>query len=148
MQEFPIDVKIVRGKELLCREGCLNNPLLFLQKIAFDYKEKFKGGWFLVIGKGHDDNLTDQLKAEGFTKGLVAGYCAINEVGEKLRVEFGKRKVSFSGDCNNLADTATAMLKLSRMNVFDLVPIPVEEATKLLMEAREHGSKALIPALR
>jgi len=145
LQEFPVDVKIVRGKELLCREGCLNNPLIFLQKIAFDFKEKFKGGWFLVIGKGHDDNLTDQLKAEGFTKGLVAGYCAINEVGEKLRVEFSKRKVFFSGDCNNLADTATAMLKLSRINVFDLVPISVEELISLIDDAKKHGSKALIP---
>ena len=148
LQEFPKDVKLVKGKDLLCREGCLNNPLTTLQIFAFDHPEKFKGGWFLVMGKGHAKNLVNQLKAEGFTKGLVAGYCAINEVGEKLRTEFGKRKVFFSGDCNNLAETLTAELKLSKMSVFDLVPIPIEEVTKLIMEAKKHGSKALIPALR
>ena len=42
---------IVKGTELLCREGCQNNPLTTLQVFAYDHKEKFKGGWFLVIGK-------------------------------------------------------------------------------------------------
>ena len=148
LQEFPEDVKIVKGKELVCREGCLNNPLAVLQTLAYDHKDKFKGGWFLVLGKGHDDNLVEQLKNEGYTKGIVAGYCAINEVGEKLRTEFGKRKVVFSGECNNLAETITGMIKLSRMSVFDLVPIPFEEATKLLMAGTEKGSKAILPALR
>ena len=87
----------------------------------------------------------EQLKNEGYTKGLVAGYCAINEVGEKLKAEFGKRKVFFSGDCNNLAETVIAILKLSRMNVFDLVPISVEELMSLIDDAKKYGSKALIP---
>lgn len=119
-----------------------------MQVLAYDFPEKFQGGWFLIMGKGHDEDLIDQLKAEGYTKGLVAGYCAIEDVGEKILKEFGKRKVFFSGDCNNLAETGTAMLKLSKMSLFDLVPIPIEEVTKLLMEAEKHRSTALIPALR
>ena len=145
LQEFPNDVKIVKGKELLCIEGCQNNPLATLQGFAYDYPDKFKGGWFIVMGKGHDDNLVDQLKSEGYKKGLVAGYCAINEVGEKLREAFGKRKVFFSGDCNNLAETVKAILKLASMTVFDLVPIPIEELMPLIEEAQKHGSTALTP---
>lgn len=145
LQEFPEDVKIVKGKELLCREGCQNNPLATLQVLAYDHKEKFKGGWFLIMGKGFDDDLIEQLRGEGYTKGLVAGYCAIEEVGDKLKKEFGKRKVLFSGDCNNLAETVTGMLKLSKMSVFDLVPIPTEELMELIEIARKHGSKALVP---
>jgi len=145
LQEFPEDVKIIKGKELLCREGCQNNPLALLQLLAYDYPEKFKGGWFLVMGKGHDDNLVEQMKNEGFTKGLVAGYCAINEVGEKLKKEFGKRKVFFTRDCNNLAETVNAELKLSGMNVFDLVPIPIQELMSLIEAAKKHGSTALVP---
>jgi len=145
LQEFPEDVKIIKGKELLCREGCENNPLVTMQVFANDHKDKFKGGWFIVMGKGHDENIVEQLKKEGYTKGLVAGYCAIDEVGEKLRKEFGKRKVFFSGDCNNLAETVKAVLKLSNMTVFDLVPITNEELMALIDAANKQGSTALVP---
>jgi len=145
VQKFPDDVKIVKGKELACIEGCLNNPLATVQGFAYDYPDKFKGNWFLVIGKGHDENLVEMLKEEGYTKGLVAGYCAINEVGDKLVKEFGKRKVFFSGDCNNLAETVRAVLKLAKMTVLDLVPISNEELMALINEAQKHGSTALTP---
>ena len=145
LQKFPDNVKIIKGKKLLCREGCQNNPLTTLQVFAYDHPEKFKGGWFIVMGKGHDDDLVEQLKEGGFTRGLVAGYCAIDEVGQKLRKEFGRRKVFFSGDCNNLAETVKAELKLSKMNVFDLVPISTEELMSLIDVAQKYGSKALIP---
>jgi uncharacterized protein (DUF362 family) len=145
LQEFPEDVKIIKGKELLCIEGCQNNPLATLQVFAYDFPNKFKGGWFLIMGKGHDKDLVDKLKAEGYTKGLVAGYCAIDEVGDKLMKAFGKRKVFFSGDCNNLAETVRAELKLSKMTVFDLVPISTEELMSLVDEAQKQGSKALTP---
>ena len=145
LQEFPENVMIVKGTELLCREGCQNNPLATLQTFAYDHKEKFKGGWFLVMGKGHDENIVELLKEKGFSKGLVAGYCAIDEVGEKLRNEFGKRKVFFSGDCNNLAETVKAILKLSGMTVFDLVSLSSEKLMSLIDTAKEHGSTALVP---
>ena len=144
LQEFPDDIKIVKGKKFVCREGCQNNPLTTLQVFANDHQDKFKGGWFLIIGKGHDDNLIDQLKSDGYTKGLVAGYCAIDEVGKKLRKEFGRRNVFFSGDCNNLAETVTAILKLSGMTALDLVPFPLEKVMEIIQEAQKHGTKALI----
>ena len=145
VQEFPNDIKIIKGKELLCLEGCQNNPLATIQGFSIDFPEKFKGGWFLIMGKGHDEDIVEQLKQEGYNRGLVAGYCAIEEVGEKLRDEFGKRKVFYSGDCNNLADTVKAVLKLAKMTVLDLVPISNEELMSLINEAQAHGSTALTP---
>ncbi len=145
IQKFPENVRIIKGKELLCREGCQNNPLIFLQVLAYDIPDKFNGGWFLIMGKGHDEDLINQLKKEGYTKGLVAGYCAIEEVGQKLRKEFGRRKVFFSGDCNNLADTITAELRLSGMSALDLVPnLSSEKVMELIQEAQKQGTKALI----
>jgi uncharacterized protein (DUF362 family) len=144
LQEFPEDVKIVKGKDLLCREGCQNNPLSVLQVFANDYKDIFQGGWFLVMGKGHDENLIDQLKSEGYTKGLIAGYCAIDEIGKEIRKEFGRRNVFFSGDCNNLADTVTAILKLSGLSALDIVPLSVDKLMEIIQEAQRHGTKALI----
>ena len=144
LQEFPDDIKIVKGKELLCREGCQNNPLAALQVFANDYKDKFKGGWFLIMGKGHDENLVEKLKDEGYTKGLIAGYCAIDEVGKQIRKEFGRRNVFFSGDCNNLADTVTAILKLAGMSALDIVSLSFDELMEIIQEAQKHGTKALI----
>jgi len=144
LQEFPEDVKIVKGKDLLCREGCQNNPLSILQVFANDFKDKFQGGWFLIMGKGHDENLIEKLKAKGYTKGLIAGYCAIDEIGKNLRKEFGKRNVFFSGDCNNLADTVTAVLRLSGMSALDIVPLSIDELMEIVQEAQKHGTKALI----
>ena len=97
------------------------------------------------MGKGHDQNIVDLLKSEGYNRGLVVGYCAIDEVGEKLRNAFGKRKVFFSGDCNNLAETVKAELKLSKMTIFDLVPIPTDELMSLVEVAQKKGSTALTP---
>jgi uncharacterized protein (DUF362 family) len=145
VQEFPKDIKIIKGEELLCLEGCQNNPLATIQGFSVDFPEKFKGGWFLIMGKGHDEDIVEKLKQEGYTRGLVAGYCAIEEVGEKLRDEFGKRKVFYSGDCNNLAETVKAVLKLAKMTVLDLVPISNEELMSLINEAQSHGSTALTP---
>ncbi|MFX1601605.1 MAG: hypothetical protein ACFFB6_13515, partial [Promethearchaeota archaeon] len=116
----------------------------FLQSLAFDYPEKFNGRWFLIMGKGHDDDLIDQLKSEGYTRGLVAGFCAINEVGKDLRKEFGRKNVFFSGDCNNLAETVKAELKLAGMSAFDLPPLSYEESMEILQKAQKHGTNALI----
>lgn len=145
LQEFPKDVKIIKGRELLCPEGCQNNPLTMLQVFANDHKASFKGGFFLIMGKGFDDDLIAQLRNEGYKKGLVAGECAIQEIGSQLMEAFGKRKVFFSHDCNYLAQTATALCKLGRVGVTDIVPIPLEELAALANEALSKGSTSELP---
>ncbi len=147
LQKFPEDVKVVKGKDLVCREGCQNNPLATLQILAYDFKDKFNGGFFIIMGKGHDENLVEQLSSEGYTRGLVAGFCAIDEVGQELREEFGKKHVFFSHNCNNLAETLTALFKLSGVSPFDLVPISTLKAIWILILSKLHGSKALTPSL-
>ena len=142
VQQFPEDVKIVKGRDLLCIEGCQNNTLSCLQIFAYDAPKKFKGGWFIVMGKGHDKNIVEQLKKEGYKKGLVVGYCAINEVGDKLKKAF-KRRVHFSGDCNNLVETLKALHILSGVRGSDLSSIPLAEYAKLVREARKNGTTAL-----
>lgn len=149
LQEFPDNVNIIRGQELLCREGCQNNPLALLQVLAYDFPKKFRGGWFLIMGKGFEEDIVKQLRLNGYTKGLVAGFCAIEEVGEKLRNEFGKKSMFFSGDCNRLSDTATAMFKLSKITTLDLVKgqFSLLKSIGLLILAKMNRSKALVPAL-
>ena len=147
IDNFPSDVKIVKGKELLCQEGCKNNPLTTLQVFSLDYRDKFKGGFFIIMGKGFDVNIVEELRQEGYSRGLVAGFCAINEVGKKIRNAFGKKNVFFSHNCNNLAETITALSKLSGVPIMDLTPISAIKTLKLLINAKLHGSNALIPKI-
>jgi uncharacterized protein (DUF362 family) len=144
LQEFPEDVLIVKGKDLLCKEGCQNNPLSVLQFLTYDHGGK--GGFFIVMGKGFDADLTGLLKGKGFTRGLVVGRCAVEEVGKPLQQAFGKGSVFLSDSCNGLANTTGALLKLMGLKVWDLFPkrYPIIKAVWNLIMAKLHGSKALV----
>ncbi|MCX8123452.1 MAG: DUF362 domain-containing protein, partial [Spirochaetes bacterium] len=133
---FPPDVNIVMGKELCCKEGCRNNPLTLLQVLYNDYDGK--GGWNLVIGKGHDKSLIEKIK----TPVLVAGHCAIEETYDTLVKRLGKRNVYISGQCNDLAASAAAMFKLMKVNPLKLVNLSPLKSVKLLLLAKLHGTKA------
>jgi hypothetical protein len=147
LQQFPSDVLQVRGMEMLCMEGCQNNPLSVLQFLTYDHGGT--GGFFLVMGKGFPADLVDQLKQRGFTRGLVAGRCAVEEVGQTLLQAFGKKAVFLSGSCNDLASTTGALLKLTGVKVWDLFPkgYPVRKAIWNLVVAKLHRSTAIVPAL-
>jgi uncharacterized protein (DUF362 family) len=137
--EFPPDVNIVQGKKLVCREGCKNNPLAVLQVLYLDYGGK--GGFQLVIGKGHDLKVVDQLKGPV----LVAGHCAIEEIGERLQKRLGKNGVYFSDGCNNLAQTIGALLPLMKVSPQKLVPLSLDKARGIILEAIKRGSQASAP---
>jgi len=139
--EFHPDVNIVKGKELLCVEGCLNNPLTLLQILNFDYNGK--GGWDLVIGKGHDIDVIDNLKGPV----LIAGHCAIEEVSDRLIQRLGRKKVYLSGDCNDLAATASAMFHLTKVSPLKMVKINTIKAVWILFLVKLHRTHAKVPSL-
>lgn len=141
IQEFPLNVNIVKGKELLCREGCLNNPLVLVQTLYFDHDGK--GKCDLVIGKGHDLNEIDNLAGPV----VVAGHCAINEVGERLIKRLGKKHVFFSDGCNNLAQTLVGLSRYMGVNLLKMVPINPVKSIILLIQAKLHGSRTNVPTL-
>ena len=139
LQRFPEDVKILRGRERLCKEGCQNNPLTLLQVLGFDHGGK--GGWTLVMGKGHDP--AEIAAIEG--RVLVAGRCAIAEVGDALVKRLGKKNVYFSGHCNDLCASINAMCHLMKVNPLVLAPQPFLASLKLLALAKLHGTRANVP---
>ena len=138
---FPDDVKIMKGKELACREGCVNNPLTLLQILHNDYNGK--GGWTLLMGKGFDKQ--EILGLEG--KILIAGHCAIEEVSQLLINKLGRKNVYLSGECNDLSSTAEAMFHLMKVNPVDLVPINPITALRALITAKLKGSRSRVPNL-
>jgi len=139
LQKFPEDVRLICGKERHCREGCKNNPMTLLQVLAYDYDGK--GGWTMVMGKGHDKAEIEALTG----KVLVVGHCAIEEVGDLLLRRLGKKNVYFSGYCNDLCASAAAMCNLMQVNPLRLAPIPMMTGMKLLVQAKLKGTKANVP---
>ncbi len=139
LQEFPPDVNLVQGKTLACREGCVNNPLMTLQMLWLDFGGK--GGFDLVFGKGFDQNIINTLKGPV----LLAGHCAIEEVGQQLIHRLGRKNVYCSDGCNNLAATSTSLFRLMQVSPMKLVPLGVLQSLSALLKAKWHRSKAKAP---
>jgi len=141
IQRFPEDVTLVTGTRRWCPQGCKNNPLTMLQVLTYDFQGK--GGWTLLMGKGHDPAAIEAIQG----RVLVVGKCAIAEVGDKLVQRLGRKQVYFSGHCNDLCATTNAMCHLTGVNPLRLAPHPTLSATKLLLQARLRGTKANVPNL-
>ena len=141
LQQFPEDVRIIRGRELLCREGCQNNPLTLLQIFAYDHGGR--GGWTMIMGKGHDPKEVESITG----KVLVVGQCAIAELGQNLIQRLGRRNVYFSNHCNDLGASICAMAHLMKVSPLKLVPHPPLAAAKILLIAKLRGSNTKVPNL-
>lgn len=137
---FPEDVRVIKGRTRCCKQGCQNNPLTLLQILYHDHKGK--GGWTMVMGKGHDPAEIDAIEG----KVLVVGDCAIHEVSERLIRRLGRKNVYLSPKCNSLASSAAAMFHLMEVNPMEFAPINPLKALRCLVLARLHGSTALVPS--
>lgn len=140
LDEMPHDVRIIRGREMVCPEGCDLNVRILLQVLYHDFQGK--GGFTILMGKGIAKEAIDSIKG----RVLIAGDCAIEETRARLISRLGRRNVFTSPSCNRLAATITALCRLMDVRTMDLVPSKIG-ALKSLLQARLHGSKALIPKL-
>ena len=134
--EFPEDVTIAKGKEMACKEGCVNNPLTLLQVLSYDFNGRC--GWSLVIGKGFDHHIIEDIRGPV----LIAGKCAIDEVSEKLISRLGRRKVYLSGECNDLRATTEAMCHLTKVNPMRLAPANPITIFAILIKANLNRTNA------
>lgn len=140
MDAYPKDVKVLMGHERCCKQGCQNNPLTLLQILYNDHGGK--GGWTMVMGKGHDTKELDAIEG----KVLIVGDCAINEAGERLISRLGRKNVYLSPKCNSLASSAAAMFHLMKVDPMVFVPINPVKALGCLVLSKLHGSTALVPS--
>jgi uncharacterized protein (DUF362 family) len=137
--QYPEDITILKGHTRCCREGCRNNPLTLIQCLAYDYKGK--GGFTVVMGKGHDPAVIGAIKGKVF----VVGKCAIAEAGNSLTARLGRKNVYFSGYCNDLCASTNALCHLMQVNPLLMAPMPFLRSIKLLTIARLRGTQARIP---
>jgi uncharacterized protein (DUF362 family) len=138
---FPHDVEVIRGKEKNCLEGCDANTLALLQVLYLDFGGR--GGFTIIMGKGHDLAEIDAVEGRVF----IAGPCAYDEVAARLIARLGKRNVLFTRECNDLAGTTGSLNKLMKVSAFKMVPISMLKSMSLLLKARVHGTTARIPPL-
>jgi uncharacterized protein (DUF362 family) len=141
IDEFPADVRFVRGTQRACREGCVNNPLAGIQLLHADYGGQ--GGFTFVFGKGHDPRTIDAIEG----RVLVVGPCAVAEVSQRLLQRLGRRNVYLSEYCNDLCAVTQALFHLMKVNPTALTYLgPIRSIYPYLM-ARLKGSNSRVPHL-
>ena len=138
-ESYPDNVKMIVGKTMACREGCTNNPKTLLQVLHYDYQGK--GGWTLIMGKGFDPAEIDALQG----RVLIVGYCAIEEIGERLIKRLGRRNVYLSGECNDLCSTVNAMCHLMKVNPLVFLNQNLIAALIAFAVAMLKGSNSRVP---
>ena len=111
-----------------------------LQTLSLD--QRGRGGWTLVMGRGHDPAAIDAVAG----RVLVAGHCAIDEVGARLIARLGRRRVYLSDECNNLCATVSAMLHLMKVSPTRLLPLNPAVALGAYLKARRRSSSR-VPSL-
>jgi hypothetical protein len=95
---MPPDVRVFRGRERCCPEGCRLNTEAVLQFLYLDFSGR--GGFTILMGQGFDPAMLEEVTGPV----LLAGKCAIEETGEYFRRKASGR-VYQSPACNDLAST-------------------------------------------
>lgn len=138
---FPEDVAIVRGRTRCCTEGCKRNTEAVLEVFAQDFNGR--GGFSIVMGKDADPDRIQGLKGPVH----IAGDCAIADFYQLLSDRLGRKNVTTSPGCNNLAATVAGLSKWMHVPPLKLVPMNPVKALMLLVQAKLNGTKANIPPI-
>ena len=138
LPDMPPDVRIVRGKERCCTEGCGTNPLAVLQLLYLDYHGK--GGFAILMGKGFEQEQLAEIEGPLF----LAGKCAIEETHSYFSTKMSPKQIFMSPSCNDLASTMKALTKLMKVNPLSLAYASPLKSLGLLLVAKLKGSKARV----
>lgn len=142
LDKFPPELKILRGKERCCMEGCRRNTESLVELLYCDFKGK--GDFTILMGKGIDKGELDKIKSGPVH---IAGGCAISENGVEMVRRFGKKNVTFSNGCNDLAQNVAGICRHMKVTPLKLSPASFFTSLTSLIMARAKGSKANIPPL-
>jgi hypothetical protein len=138
LDDFPPDLKFLRGKERCCKEGCRRNTETVVEVFYRDHGGK--GGFTILMGKGISADDVRMLTGRVH----IAGSCAIQEHGIELVKRLGRSNVTMSHGCNNLAETVEGLCAQMKVNPLKLVPLNPVSALMHLAKARLKGTKANI----
>jgi uncharacterized protein (DUF362 family) len=128
----------IQGLQDLDIDGDLSE---YTTRYDYDIIQEFPPNVNIV--KGHDLGIIDKLQGPV----VVAGHCAVEEVGTRLRQRLGKTHVFFSMGCNSLDRSILGLSRYMGVNLLNLVPANPIKSIYLLMQAKLHGSTSNVPSL-
>jgi len=141
LDDYPTDVTFLRGRERCCKEGCRCNTETVVEMLYRDHGGK--GDFTILMGKGIDKQTVNKITGRVH----IAGSCAIQDYGVALQTRLGKRNVTMSPGCNNLALTVYGLCRQMRVNQISLSGVgPIQSAASLIM-AKLNGTQANIVPL-
>ena len=141
LDDYPSDITFLMGQERCCKEGCRRNTETVVEMLYRDHNGK--GGFTILMGKGIDKNAVDRIKGRVH----IAGSCAIQDYGVALQIRLGKRNVTMSPGCNNLALTTYGLCKNMRIHPVQLSGVDLAHTAALFVTAKIKGSQANIVPL-
>lgn len=141
LDDYPPDVTFLRGEERCCPEGCRCNTEMLIEMLYRDHGGK--GGFTVLMGKGIDRKAVDKITGRAH----IAGSCAIQDHGVRLQNRLGKRNVTMSPGCNDLALSTAGLCRQMKVNPIRLSQIDPVRSAALLVVAKAKGSRANIVPL-
>jgi len=141
LDDYPPDITFLRGKERCCKEGCRRNTENIVEMIYRDHGGK--GGFTIIMGKGIDKQEIDRITGRVH----IAGSCAIQDYGLAMQKRLGKRNVTMSPGCNDLALSTAGLCKQMRIHPVQLSQIDLARSLVLFITAKMKGSQANIVPL-
>ncbi|MEW5736201.1 MAG: DUF362 domain-containing protein [Thermodesulfobacteriota bacterium] len=141
LERFPADLRIVKGKERCCPEGCGRNTETLLEVLHCDHGGK--GGFTVLMGKGIPEETVRAID----TPVHLAGSCAISDWGWHFEKEKKKRLVTLSPGCNDLSASIYSLCKQMKVNPLSLSGVGIFTSLGALVSAKARGSSSVIPKL-
>jgi len=141
LDDYPPDITFLKGRTRCCKEGCRRNTETVVEMLYRDHGGK--GGFTILMGKGIDRAAVDTITGRVH----IAGSCAIQDYGVALEKRLGRRNVTMSPGCNNLALTTYGLCKHMRVNPMTLAHVDPLKSAVMLVTAKLKGSKANIVPL-
>ncbi len=141
LDDYPPDIEFLRGNERCCKEGCRRNTESIVEMIYRDHNGK--GGFAILMGKGIDRQAVDRINGRAH----IAGSCAIQDYGVALERRLGKRNVTMSPGCNDLALSTAGLCKQMGIHPLRLSRLDPVRSAALLITAKLKGSQANIVPL-
>ena len=141
LDDYPPDIIFLRGRERCCKEGCRRNTETVVEMLYRDHSGK--GGFTILMGKGIDKQEVERITGRVH----IAGSCAIQDYSVVLQARLGKRNVTVSPGCNDLALTVYGLCKNMRVNQVRLSGVDMFHSAALFIMAKLKGSQANIVPL-
>lgn len=142
LDDYPPDITFLKGRTRCCKEGCRRNTETVVEMLYRDHGGQ--GGFTILMGKDIDKSAVDRITGRVH----IAGSCAIQDHGVVLEKRLGKRRVTMSPGCNNLALTTYGLCRHMRVNPVTLAHVDLLRSAGLLAIAKLKRSQAnIVPLL-